>query len=106
MPRRNALQVAIEDAVIDVTDEVRASDHQAPQDARRRDGEAEAAAVLGEPLAPLRERLVEIEAQIGKLRPLHLRQGDACAGRLIATLERERDDLNGRMGPAFSPSAA
>jgi hypothetical protein len=50
MPRRNPLQVAIEDAVLDVTaDEVRATERLARHEARRRDADAEAAAVLADP---------------------------------------------------------
>jgi hypothetical protein len=99
MPRRNPLQVSIEDAVLDViADEVRATEHQARQEARQREAEAEAAAVLADPLAPLRERLGEIDEQLAKLDRMHRRQGDALAGRLIGTLERERAGILARLG--------
>jgi hypothetical protein len=38
----------------------------------------------------VRKRLQEIDAQILRLRLLHQRQGDTCAARLAARLERER----------------
>src|SRR4051812_43598883 len=108
MPRRNTLQVAIEDAVIDViADEVRAADRQARKAARQRDAEAEAAAVVADPLLPLRERLAEIDEQLARLWSMRDRLGDVCAGRLVGTLEREREEIiAGFRRRRLNPSAA
>jgi hypothetical protein len=98
MPRRNPLQAAIEDAVLDViAGEVRATDRQARQVARQREAEAAAALVAADPLAPLRERLSEIDEQMAKLDRMHRRGGDQLAGRLLATLERERGEIASKL---------
>lgn len=45
------------------------------------------------PIERIQERLAEIDLQLRTLGEMHRLQGDALAGRLIATLERERDQL-------------
>jgi hypothetical protein len=80
MPRRTALQVALENLVLDViADEARESERQARQ-SRQSAAEAEAARLAGASLAPLRERVGEIEEQIGRLRRMYRKQGDARPG--------------------------
>ena len=75
----------------------RQSDRRAPE-ARRREAESEAARALADPSAPLRERLGEIEARLPDLRRMHRQQGDALAGRLLGTLERERSEIMAKLG--------
>jgi hypothetical protein len=85
------MQVAIEDALLDViADERQATQRQARQEARRQASEAEAALRRRRPLAPLKERLDEIEGKSGSSR--------RCTGGretrwLIGTLELERAEI-------------
>jgi hypothetical protein len=76
-----------------IADEARATDRPARKAARQRDDDATAALVAADPLALLRERLVEIDGQMARLSRMHRRQGDELAGRLLKTLERERAEL-------------
>ena len=61
--------------------------------------------MLADPLAPLRARVAEIDDQLAKLSQMHRRHGDALAGRLIGTLERERAALLGKLAPELAPNA-
>jgi len=44
-------------------------------------------------ITELRTRLAALEAQIALLREIHLRQGDRLAGKLMARVEREREQV-------------
>jgi hypothetical protein len=54
--------------------------------------------------ATMRERLLEIDEQLAWLRRVHLREGDALAGRLQKTLERERTAILSKLKPELAPS--
>lgn len=80
----------------DVISDENLGDRQARQPARRR--RRATIAATRHSMDDLRERLAEIEARLPDLRRLHEQQGDALAGRLFATLERERADILVQVG--------
>jgi GTP1/Obg family GTP-binding protein len=91
MPRRKPLDVAIQDAVVVITDAVRDVERQAcEEEARRR--RAVSTSVRHSRDA-LRQRLAEIEKRLPDLGRLHQQWGDALAGQMIAALERERKEI-------------
>jgi hypothetical protein len=89
-PLRSAIQEAVRNAIADDT---RAVDRKARQEARRQEREADAMLAAADPQAALRERLTQIEGQLSELKRLHEQKGDALAGRIVETLERERAEL-------------
>ena len=89
-PIRSAIQEAVRGAI---ADEARAAERKARQDARRQEREADAALAAEDPQQALRDRLGQIDGQLDELKRLHQQKGDALAGRLIETLERERAEL-------------
>ena len=94
-PLRSAIQEAVRGAI---ADDARAVDRKARQKARRQEREADAMLAAADPQAALRERLNQIEGQLAELKRLHEHKGDALAGRIIQTLERERADLRVKLG--------
>jgi len=88
-PLRSAIQAAVRDAI---ADDARAVERKARQAARRQEREADAALAAADPQAALRERLLQLDEQLERLKQAQ-RKGDALAGRLIETLERERSQL-------------
>jgi len=93
------MHAAIKDAVRDaIADEARAASRKAGQEARRQERVADAALAAADPLQPLRERLGQIEEQLAGLKRMHRNHGDGLAGRLIETLERERNELLAKIG--------
>ncbi len=100
MPRKpNPLHSAIQEAVRGaIADDARAVERKARQEARRQEREADAALAKADPQAPQRERLSQIDEQLAGLRQAHQQKGDALAGRLIETLERERAQLLAKLG--------
>jgi hypothetical protein len=89
-PLQSALQEVVRGAI---ADDVRAMERKARQEARRQEREADAALAAADPQAALRERLIQVEAQLVELKRLHQQKGDALAGRLVQTLELERTQL-------------
>ncbi len=89
-PIRSAIQEAVRGAI---ADEARAAERKARQEARRQEREADAALAAADPQEALRERLGQIDGQLAELKRLHQQKGDALAGRLIETMERERAEL-------------
>jgi hypothetical protein len=89
-PLRAVIQDAVRGAI---ADEARAVERKARQDARRQEREADAALAAADPQAALRERLLQVEDQLAGLKQIHQQKGDALAGRLVETLERERAGL-------------
>jgi hypothetical protein len=94
-PLQSAIQAAVRDAI---ADDARAVERKARQDARRQEREADAALAAADPQAALRERLSQIDEQLAGLKRAHQQRGDALAGRLIETLERERAQLLVKLG--------
>ena len=88
-PLQSAIQAAVRDAI---ADDARAVERKARQAARRQEREADAALAAADPQAALRERLLQIDDQLERLKQAQ-RKGDALAARLIETLERERSQL-------------
>ncbi len=86
-PLRSVIQDAVRGAI---ADEARAAERKTRQEARRQEREADATLAAADPQAALRERLGQIETQLAGLKQMHQQKGDALAGRLIETLERER----------------
>lgn len=94
MPRRATMPKILEGAVFDViAEEVRETDRQARKAARLQAVDAEAARMAADPTVALRERVAEIGEQLDRLRPIRGRGGDALAGMLTVTLERERAEI-------------
>jgi len=93
-PLRSVIHDAVRGAV---ADEARAAERKARQTARRQEREADAALAAADPQMALRERLTQVEAQLADLKRRH-QQGDALAGRLTETLERERATLRAKLG--------
>jgi hypothetical protein len=50
--------------------------------------------------ADLRTRLSALDSQITQLREIHLKQGDRLAGRLMTTVEQEREKVLAQLGEA------
>ena len=88
-PLRSAIHDAVRGAI---ADEARAAERKVRQEARRQEREADAALAAADPQAALRERLDQLDTQLAGLR-VQQQKGDALAGRLIETLERERSGL-------------
>jgi hypothetical protein len=89
-PLRSVIQEAVRGAI---ADEARAAERKVRQEARRQEREADSALAAADSQAPLRERLSQVEGQLEGLKRMHQQKGDALAGRLIETLERERTTL-------------
>ena len=89
-PIRSAIQEAVRSAI---ADEARADKRKAGRDALRQEREADAALAAEDPQQALRDRLSQIDGQLDELKRLHQQKGDALAGRLTETLERERAEL-------------
>jgi hypothetical protein len=89
-PLRSAIHEAVRGAV---ADEARAAERKVRQEARRQEREADAALAAADSQAPLRERLSQLDTQLAGLKQMHQQKGDALAGRLIETLERQRTEL-------------
>jgi hypothetical protein len=94
-PLRSAIQEAVRGAI---ADEARAAERKARQEARRQEREADATLAAADPQAALRERLSQIDGQLAKLKRMHQQKGDAVAGRLTETLERERAEIAAKLG--------
>jgi hypothetical protein len=94
-PLRSAIHEAVRGAI---ADEARATERKARQEARRQEREADAALAAADSQAGVRERLSQIEGQLAGLKQMHQQKGDALAGRLIETLERQRTDLLVKLG--------
>ena len=94
-PLRSAIQEAVRGAI---ADEARAAERKVRQEARREEREADAALAAADSQAPLRERLSQVEGQLAGLKRMHQQNGDALAGRLIETLERQRAELLVKLG--------
>jgi hypothetical protein len=92
-PLQSAIQAAVRDAI---ADDARAVERKARQAARRQEREADAALAAADPQAAQRERLLQIDEQLERLKQAQ-RKGDALAGRLIETLERERSQLMAKL---------
>lgn len=93
-PYQSAIQEVVRAAI---ADDARAGARKARQEARRQEREADAALAKSDPQAKLRERVAQIDEQLVGLKQAH-RRGDALAGRLIETLERERAQLLAKLG--------
>jgi hypothetical protein len=89
-PLRSAIQEAVRGAI---ADEARAAERKVRQEARRQEREADAAIAAADPQAALQERLSQVEGQLTGLKRMHQEKGDALAGRLIETLERQRAEI-------------
>ena len=94
-PLRSVIQDAVRGAI---ADEARAVERKARQEARRQEREADATLAAADPQAAIRERLAQIDGQLEGLKQMHQKRGDALAGRLIETLERERAALLAKLG--------
>jgi len=94
-PLRSVIQDAVRGAI---ADEARAAERKVRQEARRQEREADATLAAADPQSALRERLIQLDAQLEGLKRTHQQKGDALAGRLVETLERERAGLLAKLG--------
>jgi hypothetical protein len=93
-PLRSVIQDAVRGAI---ADEARAAERKARKEAQRQEREADAALAAADPQAMLRERLSQIDGQLAGLKRMQ-QKGDALAGRLTETLERERAGILAKLG--------
>jgi hypothetical protein len=94
-PLRSVIQDAVRGAI---ADEARTAERKVRQEARRQEREADASLAAADPQAALRERLSQIDGQLEGLKRTHQQRGDALAGRLVETLERERAGILAKLG--------